>query len=390
MTVLKKDVVIAGSKTDFMQVRHLRFEGNSESIGQTLGELARDELNVRKEPWTNPQATKIHRDWLERHWPQQASRARGVAKAFDLNPEDNRFDSSFLYYYWAVPGCSNIYYPPTCTKNNHPVLARNYDFSTGTVFELMGQKAPPDYPNATTRPFVIEVYPDKGYPCIYTASYELLGSALDGVNSEGLSIALLASVEVLHGDGFQPRNQNGVGLSETQLVRFILETCATAEEARVALLSLPQYYIHIPCHYLIGDRHGDGFVWSHASRPNAPLCANVRPGKPLPITNHLPIEPALPDCPPRAESVARLCNLEKAIAKAGPVLDDASIRRASRSIAATEPPGQGQYAAVSPARTLWHAFYDLEERSVEIDFYLGEGVDGEIRRSDPQRFALRR
>ena len=32
--------------------------------------------------------------------------------------------------------------------------------------------------------------------------------------------------------------------------------------------------------------------------------------------------------------------------------------------------------------------YDLEERSLQVDFYLGEGEDGAIRRSDRMTFNL--
>jgi hypothetical protein len=37
---------------------------------------------------------------------------------------------------------------------------------------------------------------------------------------------------------------------------------------------------------------------------------------------------------------------------------------------------------------MWHAVYVPEERSVEIDFYLGD--DGGIRRSGYRRFSLQR
>jgi hypothetical protein len=35
------------------------------------------------------------------------------------------------------------------------------------------------------------------------------------------------------------------------------------------------------------------------------------------------------------------------------------------------------------ARTLWSSVYDLDERSLTVEFYLGEAADGAQRRSEP-------
>ena len=60
-----------------------------------------------------------------------------------------------------------------------------------------------------------------------------------------------------------------------------------------------------------------------------------------------------------------------------------------RSVDANAPSGVGQYASTSLARTLWHAAYDLDERSAVIDFYLGEDASGSPRRSDAVHLRLR-
>jgi len=50
--------------------------------------------------------------------------------------------------------------------------------------------------------------------------------------------------------------------------------------------------------------------------------------------------------------------------------------------------------AIVPSRTLWHGLYDIDARSLEIDFYLGDvpGAEqqGEVRvvRSDYRMFRL--
>jgi Acyl-coenzyme A:6-aminopenicillanic acid acyl-transferase len=386
--MMLRNSIVCGSPQDFMEVRAVSLTGSDREAGRALATIARDQLGISKTAWTDPAATRSHRAWLREHWPAHYERMLGAADVYGVDPENDRLDCSFLFYYWAVPDCSNVFYPPARTATGHAILSRNYDFSTGTVFELMGLPEPADARNATCRPFVISMRTPLAYATLLTTSYELLGGCIDGVNEHGLGGALLASVEVLTGrDTYRPLGRNGVGLIEIQLLRFVLESCTTAEEASKALDRLPQYYATVPCHYLIADRHGDAFVWSHASRPESPIRIDGSPARPLAITNHLPetvIAPGLP----REESVARLRRLGDAISAAGERPDLAEIRRTAASVAATLPPGEGQYRTRRPARTLWHAFYDLEERSAAIDFYLGDDANGAIRRTKPLRFVI--
>ncbi len=200
MNALVSDTVIVGTTDDFLQVRHLVLRGAHRDIGSALGTIARDDLGVDKTArWTNPEATAAHAAWLAENWPEHYQRSLGAADAFGANAADRDHDFSYLHYDWAVPGCSNCFYPPSTTADGHPVLSRNYDFTTGTVFELMGRPSPPGARAATARPFIIETHPTEGHSSLTLASYELLGGALDGINSAGLCVALMATVEVLRG-----------------------------------------------------------------------------------------------------------------------------------------------------------------------------------------------
>jgi hypothetical protein len=84
-------------------------------------------------------------------------------------------------------------------------------------------------------------------------------------------LALLSLPEVIVAGTYRPRRRNEVGLLEVHVPRFLLETCSTAEEARHVLAEVPQFYITVPCLYLIADRRGDAFVWAHAARPDRPV-----------------------------------------------------------------------------------------------------------------------
>ena len=45
-------------------------------------------------------------------------------------------------------------------------------------------------PIACSRPYVVELYPDSGYATLAVVCFDLMG-VVDGINSEGLTIALL-------------------------------------------------------------------------------------------------------------------------------------------------------------------------------------------------------
>ena len=273
------------------------------------------------------------------------------------------------------------------TASGHALLSRNYDFTTGSVFELTGAEAPPEARPATCAPFLLETHPTDGgaYATLSMTSYELLGSSLDGVNEAGLGIALMATVEALRGGGPRPTFRNEVGLNEIQLVRYLLEQAATAAEARHLLERVPQYAQFVPCHYLVADETGDCFLWSQAA---GSVRIDADRERPFCATNHIDGH-HIADIPEREESVSRLETLRAAVKQqAGRAVDERGVEEVAHSVAATHAAGEGQYVAASPARTLWHAYYDLSARSVRLDFYLGDSAAGEIRRSDPVEIAL--
>jgi hypothetical protein len=69
----------------------------------------------------------------------------------------------------------------------------------------------------------------------------------------------------------------------------------------------------------------------------------------------------------------------------------AFIKATNACVAARSP---ATNPAVAPSRTLWHGLYDIDARSLEIDFYLGDVLDAEqpgevrIKRSGYRVFQL--
>lgn len=361
-----------------MEVGHLVLRGTNREIGAQLAVMALDRHGVAPATGGDPLVTRARRRWYRREWAAHFERMRGVADVHGLSVDDDSVELGLLPYLGGAPGCSVAWLPGPAAASGHPTLSRNYDFPTGTLTEILGGEAQPRELPMTARPYVVESHPSDGGPaCLFLCAYELLGGCIDGVNSEGLVVALLADDESTDRD---PTLAPAVGLNEIQLLRFVLETCATTAEARDALLAAKYSYMFLPCHYLVADAGGDSFVFERTA--NADRLVEGA-GAVQVATNHLLHgRPSLDDLPagdgPSA-TYARARRLTAAVAGRS-ALSTEDIKAAHACVHREDP--------TSPSRTLWHGLYDAVDRSLEVSFYLGDHPAGGVRRSPYLRFAL--
>jgi hypothetical protein len=239
-------------------------------------------------------------------------------------------------------------------------------------------------------------------------SFDLLSGTLDGINDAGLVVSVLADEEEIGELGpnleMHPGTPHVVGLHELQVMRCLLDTCATADEAKEALLTAKQYYTLAPCHYIVADRAGSSFIYENSTGRNVQHVIEGT-GRPQVVTNfqvHKHPTPAqVPSGPLTLETNTywRFLTLTERISKhEGPFSpDDMKANNARVSIAklfeeARADPSYFSIAASVTARTLWHSLYDQEAGTVEFSFYLSETVDADgtikERRSDCLKFAL--
>jgi penicillin V acylase-like amidase (Ntn superfamily) len=365
--------IVAGSASDFMIVRHLRLAGTNEHIGKELAALAM-RLHEVGPPSDDADLVARRIAWFRAHWPEHAERAQGVAEAFGRRAAENGFDPTVLLYNAAVvPGCSTVYYPGACVTTGHAMLSRNYDFSTDRYAELIGRQAPAGTRPFTADPYVIEVHPDRGHAALYVCAYNLL-AAIDGINEKGLAVALLADDS---SPRIEPPRTDGTGVAELTMVRYLLDRCATAKEAREVLAAVPYSWSFVPCHYIVGDASGDSFVWEIAPDLTRRFVVDGG-GAPQVVTNHLLSR--FPGELPQGNSFDRYRRLQARIREIGPKLTPEQV--ASTNACAAVPAGaQG-------AATLWHSVYDLAGRTLRVSFWLGRR-DGTERRTEYLEFRLR-
>lgn len=373
--------------TDAVTVRHLRVGGSRREIGRALAAAAHDAHGeLARPPRMDPSVERVRRRWFALHDPGRLELGRGIADHFGLDPADESVALDWLGTHPLPAGCSVGFFPGTGTKDGHGVLARNFDFPTLTLSGLIGLPDQPGERPLGGDPWLVESRPDDGYASVTVGMMDVVG-AMDGVNEAGLAVALLADNET---PDPEPTGSPQVGLAEQQVVRHLLDTCATAEEALDALRLAKHYYFFVPCHYVVADRSGRAFVWEHSPRRNrevavTPESAPELAGR-LVCTNHLlhrwPDSSALPWDQGPVGTAALSYDRWRHLAAAnvgGPVVDREDIAEQFAAIRFTAP--------IEEARTFWHATYDVDTATAEVSFFRHD-AEGRSIYGEPVRVAV--
>lgn len=355
--------VVAGGPDKFMEVRHITITGSNEDIGREIGKIAREDGLIPK-PTGNIDLNRKKREYLQTEYPVYYARMKGLAEEYDLAIDDDNYDFTSLFQKQFRPfGCSVVYYPGDYTESGHGLLSRNFDLTTGD----MTMQVPEEREMALlSRPIIFELYPDEGYASLSVMAFDYLGGTLGGVNSEGLSVAILEDGESTSLVGRNPENKPG--FHELMSMRYLLDNCSNTAEAKEALKSMDHYYVLVPCHYIVADRLGNSFVFEispdrksfHITEGEGPQC----------VTNHLLYlhagDSELPD-----GSTFRRYNELSAAVKNDKKFTEEEIMDINRSVfsppVAIKPP-------FAPGRTLWHSLFDTRDPGMKISFYLGETV----------------
>jgi len=383
-----KETVIAGSPEHYAEVRHVVLKGTNFEIGKKLAEIAKRH-GTQIGPFGDPLMNRVKRKYMKINCPIMYDRMRGVAAGYGLNFNDDAYDfTSLPYNFSGIPGCSVVFYPKDYSKNGHNILSRNYDFTTGN-FQNRYPKG--DELPVMSRPYLIELHPDQGYSSMALHCFDLLSGVIDGINVEGLTVAILAEGESIGKFGLEGSNE--VGLGELSAMRYLLDNCKNVEEAKEAMLSLKHFYGFIPCHYIIADQSGKSFIFEFSPNRNR---SYIMDGQgPQCITNHLvfhhlEIENVADKDP--GDSFRRY-----------KTLDNASTEKKKYSLEEMEAinnrvavsPKAYRHPEYAPGRTLWYAQYDINDRTLTVRFYLGEKPDPKdeskmiCEYSKPQTFTLR-
>jgi hypothetical protein len=260
-----REEVISGPDAPVL-LRHVLIRGSNAEIGRAIAELAIDHDGLRAEAFVaDGRFVRARRTYFERNYPIHAQRMRGVAAAFGLRPDDDRFDFSILGVRAgdgvadALTGVAT-YSPPWTTETGHGLLRRT--------------AKPPEKPKSLPQLYLMEWHPaGAAHASIALHGFDLLSGTVHGVNNAGLAVSAVASAGVpLTSPGLpdrRPRAVPAVGLHELGLLRFVLDTCATIDDAQAALLGARAFRMLAPARYLVADRSGRSFAYESSADGSA-------------------------------------------------------------------------------------------------------------------------
>ena len=217
---------------------------------------------------------------------------------------DDDLDHAILSHYRPAPvahGCSQAIW----LGSGGPALVRNYDWALDTVSERF------------------ELTSWSGRRVIAKAQRPW-GGCIDGMNQDGLVAAL----------NYGGSPAQGLGFSVILMLRYVLETCGTVDEAVAALVRIP---IALSQNVVLLDRTG-----AHATLflgPDRPPVVSRN----LVCTNHQET-PAEPATAALAHSVRRQRHLQAA-------LDDPAVTLADLTALFLEPPLYSRRAVSTTAHT---------------------------------------
>jgi len=167
------------------------------------------------------------------------------------------YDIALGFEHSPLLGCSSFVAKGEATAGGHAILARNFDFEAGRVYD--------------EKKVVFLVHEAEKIPFASVAWPGLVG-VLSGMNQKGLGV-------VVHGG--RARETANVGEPVVHTTRALLSEASTVDEA-VALLEKREPMVsHI---LLLVDATGAGAAVERA--PGAPLHVRTMTGDVLPLTNH--------------------------------------------------------------------------------------------------------
>ncbi|WDV47578.1 C45 family autoproteolytic acyltransferase/hydrolase [Clostridiaceae bacterium M8S5] len=218
-----------------LKAYYYELEGTNYEVGKALGEKMKnvpqfkENNSIPKSPFSKEEQEQII-NMFDKYCPGINEEIEGFTDALGFN----KFQTIYYIMSFLRPGCSQMALLPEKTKNNHVLLARNYDFND-EVEELI---------LCTTK--------IKGKYAHIGTSMVQFGRG-DGMNECGLGVSQ-TSMGLPVGNFKGARKPAIIGLQFWAVIRSILENCKDVDEAISYMQSVPiAYNINL----MVADKMGN-------------------------------------------------------------------------------------------------------------------------------------
>jgi len=388
-SIVKDEVFIAKENGTQVEWRHIVLKGNNTQIGMALAEIAQRDYGVKSlTRYADPVYGRARQTYMERNYPIMRERMKGIAMAYGLSPDNTSFDTNTLPYDMGSLACSMIYFPPQTTANGHAITSRNLEWYLVPMDLYLNRTENATGNGTASRNFLLEIYPDQGYSTLAIGSSDL-NIVIDGLNSVGLGISLLVD------EGMEPvlkmplSGDRNSGIMSAQMTRLVLDTCKSVEEAKIAFLANKEYFPMAGVHYMVYDNQGNSAIieWNRTDGNLYFTDGNI--SKPNIMTNHpmfifskytlkdLQEEGRLPFDDPY-DTFNRYVRLDNITSSHMGKFSEEDAAAALLEVFTNKMDKVEGAKKLLPINTIYNVILDLNERSLNVKFYLKNGpVDPE-------------
>ena len=383
--IVKDEIIIAKENGTRVEWRHIVLKGNNTQIGMALGQIAQRDYGAKSlVKYADPIYGKGRQEYMARDYPIMRDRMKGIAMAYGLSPDNATFDTCSLPYDVGSLACSMIYFPPKTTVDGHAITSRNTEWYLVPLDVYINKTGKGTGNAAFSRDFLMETYPDQGYPTLAIGSMDL-NEIGDGLNSEGLGISSLEDDwmdPVLNVSMAGGRNS---GIGSMQITRLVLETCKTVEEAKIAFLANKEYMPLAGIHYMVYDGQGNSAIIEWNKTDGNLYFTDGNSSKPNIMTNHpmyLFSKYALKDLPREKnmipyndpyDSFNRYITMYNTTSNHKGNFSEMDAADALSAVSINKMIGAGYANRLLPINTIYNALLDLTNRSLKVKFYLKNG-----------------
>lgn len=387
MPILKNEPIYPFKETDYSHPRHIIVEGSYEEIGFDLATLAKTEFGTKLHVYDDPVYGIARRQYLALHWPQMLEKSQGVLRAFGLPADDVVYDATALefdFYDWvrgATLGantCSAAVLPIEKSANNATFISHNLDFFPSVLWsDVRGLQPPEGAYKGYERTFVLETRPDNGFKTIMVGGHDLLCPQLDALNEKGLYISIFHDPTVRGMEMSPFSGMNVSGITITQVLSLLLDTCATVEEAKLKILQNRIMQVGMCLHLIIADATGNATIFEMDESTQAYLFTDRKANEPLFITNHQVSKYPDPSTYPEFEEDAehntfkRMHIFNDAYAKLKPPFKKVDATAMSDAVHCAFVDWK-KADSVPNERTITNTTTDLSKPEISVRFYLGD------------------
>jgi len=383
-SIVKDEVFIAKENGTQVEWRHIVLKGNNTQIGMAQAEIALRDYGVKSlTRYADPVYGKARQTYMDRNYPMMRERMKGIAMAYGLSPDNASFDTITLPYDMGSLACSMIYFPPQTAANGHAITSRNLEWFLVPMDLYLNRTENATGNSTSTRNFLLEIYPDQGYSTIAIGTSDL-NIVIDGLNSAGLGISLLVD------EGMEPvlkmplSGDRSSGIMSAQMSRLVLDTCKSVEEAKIAFLANKEYFPMAGVHYMVYDSQGNSAIIEWNRTDGNLYFTDGNHSKPNIMTNHpmfifsnytskdmqreglLPLNDAY-------DTFNRYVRLDNFTSSHVGKFSEEDAAAALREVFANKMVMVEGAPKPLPINTIYNVILDLNERSLNVKFYLKNG-----------------